>query len=192
MGYSLKRKGQCSMCGGPVCARHLCRKHYNQERNAGRLDQHALNGPNEAFDIRVQKTPDCWVWTGTKNDCGYGIFLLPGEVPVRAHRYAWERENGPIPKDMVIRHKCDNPACVNPSHLLLGTKDDNNKDTAERHRHNYGLSHWNGKLSDQDVLDIRSSQDPQSVLAKRYGVNQSHISYIKAGRQRRYLATIDG
>ena len=186
MTYQVKGELLCINCGKAASvARRLCRPCYNRARNNGNLTTYRILGPQDVFENRIKKTTTCWLWTGTKNDAGYGIFLMPGERPVRAHRYAYEFFVGPIPDGKIIMHVCDNPPCVNPGHLRIGTKAENNRDASNRRRHNYGLDHWNGRLSDADVAEIRGSNDRQSVLAERYGVCQSHISRIKSAQHRR-------
>jgi hypothetical protein len=165
--------------------RKLCRSCYTTLHRKGGLGQYPILGPEDVFMARVEKTDSCWVWQGSRNGYGYGVMMLPGGKMVRAHRYSYERFKGPIPNGMVIMHSCDNPPCVNPDHLNVGTKADNNADTAKKNRHNYGTDHWNGRLSRQAIADILASTDQQSVLARRYGVCQSHISRIKSGFHRR-------
>lgn len=82
--------------------------------------------PEERFWARVDKTDTCWNWTGAPNDWGYGTFVVEGRK-VKAHRFAFELENGPIPEGMQVDHRCRKPACVNPNHLRLAT----NKQNAE-------------------------------------------------------------
>lgn len=185
MTYQAKGLIKCVLCDSEAIGRKLCRNHYNRMRYAKRLHEFPIVGPNDVFHHKYKKLDSgCWEWSGTKNGYGYGIFLLPGEKPVRAHRYMFELVNGPIPEGMVIMHKCDNPPCVNPDHLQLGTKDDNNKDTAKKRRHNYGLAHWRGKLSDEQVSAIKTDTRSQIDIAKEYGVHPSHISRIKSGDKR--------
>lgn len=89
---------------------------------------------DERFEANVRRTETCWEWTGTRNDYGYGMFSVGG-VARRAHRLAWERANAAeVPEGMCVLHRCDNPPCVNPDHLWLGTRGDNNRDCAAKGR----------------------------------------------------------
>lgn len=186
MTYQPKTQFFCIECGASkTVARKLCRRCYNRARKFARLHEYSMLGPQDVFESRFEKTEGCWEWNGTHNGYGYGIFLMPGEKPVRAHRYSYEFYVGPIPTDKIIMHTCDNPPCVNPAHLRIGTKAENNADTAKKRRHNYGLSHWNGRLSNDDVAAIRASNESRKALAKRYGVDYSHIWRIKAGTHRK-------
>jgi hypothetical protein len=75
---------------------------------------------------------------------GYGELMMRGKE-VRAHRAAWSFENGPIPPGMHVLHRCDNPKCVRPDHLFLGTNADNMADKTRKGRTPSGANHWNGK-----------------------------------------------
>ena len=84
--------------------------------------------------------PNCWLWTAAKNKKGYGTIQMGSQRdgtrrPRMAHRVVWEMLNGPIPQGMLVLHHCDNPACVNPAHLWLGTAKDNSQDMIAKHRH---------------------------------------------------------
>ena len=114
----------------------------------------------------------CWIWIAGVCDGGYGRFW-DGLQHITAHRYSWQLENGKIPEGMNVLHNCDNPSCVNPSHLRIGTQIDNINDRDRKRR----MAH---KLSVRDVEAIRNSKLSQSQLAKHYGVDQSNISLIKA------------
>jgi hypothetical protein len=186
MTYQIKEIIECIQCGRtPAVARKLCRSCYTMAHRKGELANYAILGPKDVFEGRIDKTGDCWLWKGTKNSYGYGIFLLPGEKPVRAHRYAYEHFIGPIPEGMIIRHTCDNPPCVNPAHLKVGTKAENNADTAKRRRHNYGTDHWNGRLTKKQIAAIRRSKATTRELATKYGVHYSHIYRIRSGEFRK-------
>lgn len=85
------------------------------------------------FWSKVQMGPSCWVWEGARNRGGYGTFRR-GSVVIKAHRAAWEFCYGPIPEGLCVLHKCDNPPCVRPDHLFLGTVADNAQDRVAKGR----------------------------------------------------------
>jgi len=82
----------------------------------------------ERFWAKVDRTDDCWLWTACRTTHGYGQFRPERSRGAQAHRVAWELTNGPIPAGMLVLHRCDNPPCVNPAHLFLGTQSDNMRD----------------------------------------------------------------
>ena len=108
----------------------------------------------EAFLSRVDTRPDdgsaCWIWRGGRDTAGYGRF-----GGTRAHRVAYELLVGPIPEGLVVRHTCDVPMCVRPSHLLLGTQADNVRDAVERGLMPNGERAWATKYSDGMVARAR-------------------------------------
>lgn len=100
--------------------------------------------------------------------------------------YEWV--NGSIPKGLVVRHECDNPACVNINHLLLGTQKDNVHDSIKRRRWPMNERHKWTKLSVDDVMAIRSSSLSSSELALTYNVTYRHIRHIVTGAERKYAS----
>lgn len=86
------------------------------------------------FWPKVDKAGDCWIWKASKRRKGYGQFQLNGTM-VSAHRVAWQIEHGEIPAGLLVCHHCDNPSCVRPDHLFLGTNSDNQKDAGAKKRH---------------------------------------------------------
>ena len=92
---------------------------------------------------RTRRTDGCWVWIGAKTN-GYGVICIGGTKTRQAHRVSWELENGPIPDGMCVCHHCDNPSCVRPDHLFLGTRADNNRDRDAKGRQvaPSGDDHW--------------------------------------------------
>ena len=124
--------------------------------------------------------PDgCWNWTRSRTNFGngYGQFW-DGKKFLRAHRFAWETLNGPIPFGMCVCHTCDNMTCCNPNHLYLGTHQDNMNDRTKKKRHNYGEKNNTAKLSEQDVINIRSMKGKYKEIAQIYNVDPSQISRI--------------
>lgn len=133
------------------------------------------------FWKKVEKTETCWIWTARKNG-GYGHFGLDHKL-VRAHRFAWTLEHGDIPEGLSVLHSCDNPSCVRPSHLFLGTQQDNVDDCIKKGRKRVprGESHHLAKLTAKQVHEIRervSGGALQQDIAKVYGVTEMCISRI--------------
>lgn len=109
----------------------------------------------EKFWSNVEKTDYCWLWTGANNR-GYGFFTARC-VRMLAHRFSWELHNGPIPDGLLVRHKvCDNPPCVNPAHLAIGTEADNKRDMVEHQRSARGERHHSATLTEDLVREIRA------------------------------------
>lgn len=142
---------------------------------------------------RVTKTPnewDCWEWQGAKNDRGYGVLGMDNRV-VYAHRLSWELRFGPIPEGLEICHHCDNPICVNPRHLFLGTHVNNMFDRSVKGRTARGSSLPFAKLNEADIELIREEYAKgrlrQYQLAEKYGVCQPHISDIVNNKRWKHL-----
>ena len=131
----------------------------------------------------VNKTDTCWLWTGSKS-YGYGQFNFDNRN-CRAHRYAYEMWVGPIPSGLVLRHKCDNPICVNPDHLETGTQQDNINDRNARGRQAKGEKQHLAKLTEDDVVEIKVLLGfgmSNRQIARQFGVSESIISNIKRGK----------
>lgn len=109
-----------------------------------------------------------------------------------AHRVSYELHNGTIPDGLFVCHKCDNPACVNPKHLFLGTPDDNMKDKVKKGRHKWnpptfhGEKHPMAKLTQAQVDEIRglfaTNTYKKVELAKRFNISNTHVGYILSGK----------
>lgn len=87
----------------------------------------------QRFNCKVARTPTCWWWHGAKNSQGYGK-LRAGNKWWTAHRISYLLHKGKIPPDLWVLHRCDNPSCVNPDHLFLGTRQDNIEDARQKGR----------------------------------------------------------
>jgi hypothetical protein len=133
---------------------------------------------------RTERVNDCLVFTGSKNEDGYG---QTGRG--RAHRLSYELHHGPIPQGMCVLHRCDNPPCINPTHLFLGTMSDNMRDMHAKGRHVRNGERVNtAKLTAEQVLEIRSRLDVTcAAFAVRLGVNPSAVERARNRRTWRHL-----
>jgi HNH endonuclease len=129
-------------------------------------------------DITELHTP-CDEWDGSRLPGGYGYHYGGGGGIVYAHREAWEKVNGPIPKGMYVLHRCDNPPCVAVEHLFLGTQEDNMADRRAKGR-------GSRKVTEAQVQEIRAMWETgfwkQREIAEQYGVSRGMIGHIVCGR----------
>lgn len=130
----------------------------------------------------------CWIWTAAiQRGTGYGRFGIGGKNVVCAHRAAWAIFKGKIQKGLHVLHKCDVRACVNPSHLFLGTPKDNMADCSRKGRiripkasYASDESHQVSKLKNKQVIRIRTCGESAASLAKEFGVSVRTIYSVKA------------
>ncbi len=128
----------------------------------------------------------CWRWRGSRNSDGYGHIRIEGRT-IGVHRIAWTLTHGPIAEGMQVLHKCDNPSCVRPSHLFLGTVKQNIQDMSAKGRHIWGSMqkpmlgerNVNAKLTAIQIEEIRGLYDPHIgngvLLGCAYGVDSATI-----------------
>jgi hypothetical protein len=152
----------------------------------------------ERFWSKVQKSSGCWIWKDGTFDNGYGQFRVLNKK-VKAHRFSWEITYGPIPDGLKVLHKCDNPPCVNPNHLFLGTNKDNTWDSIKKGRfcidpnrfdHPCGEDHPLSVLTNEKVLEIRflhKNGRSKYSLAKQFNVVQDTITKVVNGITWRHL-----
>lgn len=157
---------------------------------------------SERFWPKVQRAgpAECWGWTGATNGVGYGKLQSGrrGEPALYAHRVAYKLAYGDVPDGLFVLHRCDNPSCVNPQHLFLGTNLDNVRDMTrkgrQRHVGSKGEHNGNAKLTLPQVIEIRTeyrvapkskcgyvAQGTLKRLAARYGVTAANICSIGRG-----------
>lgn len=153
-----------------------------------------LGRPVEPIEIRfwnkVVKGVSCWEWSGgKKGSLGYGSLhtKIDGKnLSVYAHRFSWELHNGPIPSGMIVCHTCDNPLCVNPDHLFLGTHKTNSEDRISKGRlgktGRSGSANSQAKLTEEDVLEIRASVLTARELSEKFHIDKSRIYQIRNGK----------
>lgn len=146
-----------------------------------------------AFWSKVDKSAGedaCWLWTAYRTSDGYGIVRISPSKTTRAHRFAYELTVGEIGGGQHACHHCDNPACVNPRHIFLGTNADNVKDRVAKNRTNpvYGEQHGLHKLTDAQVSKIREAYKTGKIthreLGIEYGVSHAQIGNIIRRSQR--------
>lgn len=137
---------------------------------------------SERFYSKIEKTNTCWNWTGAKvGGMGYGIIGRGprGTGTVLAHRLSWELHYGEIPKNLQVCHKCDNPLCVNPDHLFLGSQYDNMQDMLSKKREN---NKGRKKLSQYDVDKIRKEYSAGGIslskLGEIFGIKKKQVHRI--------------
>lgn len=138
----------------------------------------------------IDPTSGCWLWSGCVGKDGYGKVKRQGKT-VRSHRLFYEHYVTTIPQGLVVCHRCDNPLCVNPEHLFVGTPLDNERDkdrkarrspspsVSHKHRLPRGDNHHKAVLTEEIVRAIRESNESSYSLAIAYGVNASTIQRIK-------------
>lgn len=133
----------------------------------------------------------CWRWKGNHNQAGYGQFRVGRKGPVMsAHRVSWAIHNGPIPASLIIMHSCDNPWCVNPAHLSVGTQKDNMADCLAKGRRakRYGPHTRVRKLTDDQVRSIRADPRTGWVVAAEHRVSETTVYAVRAGKRKAPVA----
>lgn len=142
----------------------------------------------ERFWEKVDKKgeDECWIWKGATNmkgDRGYGVINIDGKMAL-SHRVSWSILNGNIPEDKCVLHRCDNPKCVNPYHLWIGTAKDNGIDCSNKGR----KPSFAGELCGNSILtwvevngireEYKNGNTTQLSLARKYGISKSEIYSI--------------
>lgn len=138
--------------------------------------------------VQVSNENGCWLWTAAKfRSGGYGAFQLDHDGgAARAHRLSYEHHVGPIPEGMVVCHRCDTPACVNPAHLFVGTRADNNRDCVNKGRRTKRQI----KLNPDRVREMRRMRSEGATLAsiaKVFDINPTTALHACSGKNWRHV-----
>lgn len=158
----------------------FCGKHYTRNLRYGdplRERPTLADRFHSKYDI-IPET-GCWIWNGALCSKGYGAIQLGVKNTGKAHRVSWELHFGEISKGLFVCHKCDTPACVNPSHLFLGDQFENSKDMVFKNRSLKRTRNPNCKLTEADVSNILSSKETAIVIAEKLKVNPATIRRIR-------------
>jgi hypothetical protein len=146
----------------------------------------------ERFDSKyiIDSNTGCWNWMSSKKPSGYGTFSI-GYRTFHAHRMSFELYKGPIPSMFCVCHKCDNPSCVNPEHLFLGTHRQNSQDMVDKKRQARGERSGTVKLTEEQVIEIKSTYKRRhgqlTELARKYNVTTQAIWKIVRHKNWLYL-----
>ena len=165
------RKEKSKSCG--------CLKSEQQSLRMKEMRLQQSGSLQDRFFARFVKLENgCWQWRAHTDKDGYGV--LPGDRKnTRAHRLSYELHKGQISDGFVICHHCDNPGCVNPDHLFVGTSKDNAQDALQKGRAYVGEKNGRSKLTKENIKEILSSELNGVQLAKKFGVTRSTINRVK-------------
>ena len=191
----------CQGCGRSFTGRHNPVTEPKREHFCSTVCRDKANHPPildrfwSYVDVSAESDA-CWSWNRGKTTAGYGSLSTRTGHHVYAHRFMWELVNGPIPAGIEVCHRCDNPPCVNPAHLFLGTHKENMADSAQKGRAIPGRLLTSKKLarfSDDDVVLICSlvkSGWTHRRIAAQYGCEHSIITAILTGRRYKRLQSL--
>ena len=179
----------CSIdgCEKKATGRGWCSMHYKRWQIYGDPHKvvnkriHGMSLKERILDtIKIDAKSDCWNWQGSVSRVGRGRLKVNRKVTF-AYRASYEAFIGEIPKNMLVCHRCDNPLCVNPEHLFIGTSKDNTLDAVKKGRHPKHEFHNKAKLDKNKVADIRSKRLTAKEYSDLYDVHWSTIYNVWRG-----------
>lgn len=182
----------CLVCQKPFTSTYLnrcftcspsCRTIRNNRNRGGTLEHRFWSKVD-----KISSANGCWLWTRTSNQRGYGMFRLEGK-DVPAHRMSYRMCKGEIPKGMFVCHKCDNPPCVNPEHLFIGTAKDNSDDMIRKGRRGYS-PHSKHFLKETDIpliKDYRNNGMIYKDIAEMFNVSDRTIGKVCRGERWKHV-----
>ncbi len=165
------------------------RPHKNGASGIKTFDESVVDFWSRVDSSNLDNPLKCWEWTGGKISTGYGSCSFQGKV-ILAHRASYLVHFGAIPKGLYVCHRCDNPICVNPNHLFLGSHYDNMQDMGRKGRQwcqnpdnvKRGEQVPWSRLVSEDIAEILTSDEPHSVLARRLGVTYQSVWDVRHGK----------
>lgn len=185
----IHRAQLCELCEGEFFRHRTARFCSYKCRGDAREPRRPID---DRFFEKVDKSGNCWLWTGTINAGGYG--LIWNRRADKAHRVSYVIHKGAIPDGKMVLHACDVRNCVNPEHLYVGDAKQNARDMEERHRHPHiapkGEQHHHAKLTNSDVLEIRrrdAAGESRAAIAASFGIVPPTVSKISSGRSWAHL-----
>jgi hypothetical protein len=182
----------CERCSAAFQHKSYVPRRFCSHRCADAANKTPLAERFARFVDKDSSPHGCWLWTGATYKRGYGqIMYQQRGHAIQAHRVSWEMTHGTIPNGLHVLHNCpggDNPRCVNPAHLFLGTHADNVADMVRKGRSARGERQPNAKLTEQSVKEIRAAVGMHRDVASKFNVSESLVRGVRSGKRWRHVS----